>query len=249
MILSNLDTTLPSPFMGMEVSLKPNDIEERIKLRGNRENVYLSIGSGPWRLKEQDYISPEAEEKQIRENILRFNTDAIGECGLDFYHDYGSEKEQLELLMRQVNIAKDSNKPIILHMRDAFPLLLDNLSLINENTIMHCYSGDKEIMKKLLDRGAFISFAGNVTYKSNYEIKEASIYCPLDRILYETDSPYLTPSSKRGERNKPENSELTLSFIANERKIDKEDLKAKVISNFLSLMNNTKSVVALSSVI
>lgn len=229
--------------IGLDVALKSGDIKERIKIRGDNKDIFLSSGSGPWVIEDDDYKGYKKEGEQVRKEIEEYHSDAIGECGLDNYHHYGSVDEQISLFREMSEVAREYNLPLIVHCRDAEDELLGNLDLINEKTIMHCFSLSKEVMFKLLDKGAYISFCGNVTYKGNNKLLECVRECPEDRILYETDSPYLTPNGKRGEPNKMENSEITLSFISNIRKKDKEKLKDKVINNFYTLMGKKESSV------
>ena len=237
-----MDLTLPEHFIGLECGTVPHDAEERIKLVGNNSDIYLSIGAGPWCTGKGEKV--ESIISSLSQDILKYGADAIGECGFDnHWKDYGKMNEQLELFIRQKELSDSLNVPLIIHSREADDVLIENIKYIDESTIMHCFSSSKEIMYKLLDRGAYISFAGNVTYKQNYMIKEAAKECPLSRILYETDSPYLTPVPKRGELNRVENTEYTLSFIAKEKKIEREIIKENAIKNFLTLMKNRKSIV------
>ena len=108
---------------------------------------------------------------------------------------------------------------------------------------MHSFSSGLETAKKILDRGACLSFSGNITYKANEHIRESAKYCPLDRILFETDSPYLSPVPMRGKPNTPMNTEYTLEFIASLKGVDKEELKERVKENFISVLKHSESVV------
>lgn len=238
-----LDTTLPSSFLGLECSTEPKDMEARIHLVGKRKDVYLSSGAGPWCTVKDYPLSTEECIKIIEENNRKYKIDAIGECGFDFHWEYGEREKQEELFILQAQLAKSLNIPLIIHSREADDVLLDNISYIGEKTIMHCFSSSYKTMYALLDRGAYISFAGNVTYKNNIEIRESAKKCPLDRLLYETDSPYLTPVPLRGKLNTVVNTELTLSFLASLREEENEILKEKVKENFLSLFNNRESIV------
>ena len=108
---------------------------------------------------------------------------------------------------------------------------------------MHSFSSGLETAKKILYRGAFLSFSGNITYKANEHIRESAKYCPLNRILFETDSPYLSPVPMRGKPNTPMNTEYTLEFIASLKGVDKEELKERVKENFISVLKHSESVV------
>lgn len=243
MIEKGLDPSLPPSFFGMEVATLPDDAEERIRLVGRREDVYLSMGAGPWCTSSSYQFTLDETIEKLREEISLYGADAIGECGFDFHWDYGSREEQSRLFIIQAEIARDLDIPLIIHSRDADDILLSHIDYINERTIMHCFSSSPQVMEKLLSRGAYISFAGNVTYKNNSDIQVCARVCPIDRLLYETDSPYLTPSPLRGKPNRTENTELTLSFLSRLRGEEEDYIKENAVKNFLSLMKDRESVV------
>ncbi len=237
------DITLPSSFTGLECATLPDDAEERIKLVGKRRDIFMSMGAGPWCTSPTYPLSPSDTIRILEEEIALYGADAIGECGFDFHWNYGSAEEQEKLFTSQAEMARSLSVPLIIHSRDADDMILKHLSLIDGRTIMHCFSSGKETMMHLLERGAYISFAGNVTYKNNKAVQEAALLCPIERLLYETDSPYLTPVPKRGEANRPENTEYTLLFLSSLRGEDPEYIKDNVLKNFFSLMKNGESVV------
>ncbi len=238
-----LDTTLPSPIIGLECATEPDDAPSRITLVGENRDVYLSMGAGPWCTGKNHPHSVSETVKMLEKEIDKYGADAIGECGFDFHWEYGSEKEMEELFLAQVSIARSLSVPLIIHSRDADEVLLRHIKEIDEKTIMHCFSSSPGIMNALLDRGAYISFSGNVTYKHSEDIQQSATLCPIDRLLYETDSPYLTPVPMRGKPNRMEYTEYTLSFLASLRNEDASYIKEHAIKNFLLLMNNRKSVV------
>lgn len=236
-----LSTDLPSSFLGLECGTEPGDGEERIKRVGNRLDVMMSMGAGPWMLEKEDSI--DIIVSRLRKDIERFGADAIGECGFDKHWNYSSIEKQRELFISQINLAKELSLPLIVHTRDADEETLRLSPLFSDRTIMHSFSSPLSTAKVLLDKGVCLSFSGNVTYKANKHIQESAEYCPLDRILFETDAPYLTPVPKRGRPNCPEYTEYTLSFLAQIKKIDKEELKERVKENFLRVIQHSTSVV------
>ena len=129
---------------------------------------------------------------------------AIGEVGLDFFRNLSTEEKQIEVHRHFFKLHKKTGKPLVIHCRDAYEKFID---LVKEELkppvsgLMHCYSSDKETMLKLLDLGFYISFAGPLTYKKNDALREACEACPMDRLLFETDAPYLAPQAFRGKRN------------------------------------------------
>ena len=129
---------------------------------------------------------------------------AIGEVGLDFFRDHSPRDKQKEVLRKFIALHKKTKKPLVLHCRDAYE---DLISLLKEEMnppyhgVIHCFSSDKPMMTKLVDLGFYISFAGPLTYKKNDVLREACRACPADRLLLETDAPFLPPQSMRGKRN------------------------------------------------
>lgn len=243
-----LDPVIPSSFLGLECATLPTDGEERISLVGKRKDVYLSMGAGPWCTGPSYPLSVEETVKKLESEIEKLGADAIGECGFDFHWNYGTIEEQEELFLSQSEMAKALDIPLIIHSREADEILLKHIDRIDDKTIMHCFSSPKDVMMKLLERGAYISFAGNVTYKNNTVLQEAAKLCPIERLLYETDSPYLTPVPKRGTPNRMENTELTLSFLSSLREEESEYVRENVIKNFLLLMKNRESTVRRNTV-
>ena len=244
MLEKGMDSSLPEEITGIECGTIPDDAEKRIALVGDRRSVFLSMGAGPWCTAESYPLSVDGTMKALEREIEKYGADAVGECGFDFHwKDYGSAEEQEKLFLYQAKKAEELSVPLIIHSRDADEMLMKHIDMINGRTIMHCFSSGPDMMMRLLERGAYISFAGNVTYKNNKEIQEAAAECPVDRILYETDSPYLPPVPRRGELNRMENTEYTLDFLSTLRGEDREELKKNVIGNFRRLMKNGESVV------
>lgn len=232
---------LPENLIGIEVSTTPYDYLERKELIPS--NVSFSHGAGPWCLDEEWYVSAEDARERLLDCFKKFKGDFIGEAGLDFHWNYGSKKDQTDLFRVQIEISEELNVPIIIHSRDADKELLEILNGYNFSAsgIMHCFSSDITLAKAALDKGLYISFAGNVTYKSNTSIQEAAKYVPLDRILYETDSPYLSPIPLRGKPNTPENTDITSEFIADLRAMSTEKLREAAIENFYTLSRISSS--------
>ena len=237
------DATLPLSFVGLEIGLDGGDMGSRIKAVGSDKNIFLSVGAGPWVLDRENFISIDDEIQKLENDIIKFGADAVGEFGFDNHWKYGSPDAQKELFEKEMALAKKYSLATVIHTRDADKELIESIGLIDARTIMHCFSSDREIARKLLDRGAFISFAGNITYKSNSMLQDSAKYVPVDRILYETDAPYLAPIPMRGKVNNPAYTEYTLEFIANLKGVDKEFLKEQVLNNFYRVTGRTESVV------
>lgn len=164
----------------------------------------------------------------------------IGECGIDHYRNYG--KDQATLFQDQVHIAKEFNKPLIIHIRNAFEevykiLKSSNILRTNGNGVIHCYTGNIEFMKKFIDLGFYISLSGIVTFKNAMNLQKVALEIPLDSLLLETDSPYLTPIPHRGKENQPGYLPHTGEFIANLMKIPIQVISKKTFKNTCKLFN------------
>lgn len=157
---------------------------------------------------------------------------AIGEIGLDYYYDEPDREIQKLWFLKQLNLAKELNKPYIIHDRDAHA---DTIEIIKEakyfRGVMHCFSGSCEMAKILTDLGLYISFAGQVTFKNAPKVKEVSKAVPIDKLLIETDSPYLTPEPFRGKRNNSSYVKFTCEEIAKIRGISNEELAKITLEN------------------
>lgn len=159
---------------------------------------------------------------------------AIGETGLDFFRT-GEEgrAKQIYSFKRHIQIAKDVNKAVMIHDRDAHRDVLDTLMEVGapEKVVFHCYSGDAEMARECVDKGYYLSFAGTVTFKNAPHLRESLALAPLDRILVETDSPFLTPTPNRGLLNTPAQIPHTLRLMAGVREMELDDLCQAIVAN------------------
>lgn len=129
---------------------------------------------------------------------------AVGECGLDYHYDHAPRDIQRRVFEQQIGLANRHELPLVVHSRDAWPDTLSILSAARvDSVVIHCFTGGPEEMHALLDLGCWISFSGIVTFAGAPEVRQAAVECPLDRLLVETDSPYLAPVPHRGRRNRP----------------------------------------------
>ena len=167
------------------------------------------------------------EEKQIC---------AIGEIGLDYYRDTGPKDKQIALFEKQCAFAVENDLPVVLHNREADSDLLEVLSGFSGiQGVLHCFTGGPEMAEKILDLGLSISFSGIVTFRNAQIIRDAALMIPKDKILVETDSPYLAPVPVRGEQNFPWNVQHTARFLAELR-------GERDVDFFIQTANNAKSL-------
>ena len=152
---------------------------------------------------------------------------AIGETGLDYYYEHSDRKVQQEYFLRHIDLAKKTSKPLVIHCRDAKEDVLACLQSVKGHPnpgILHCFTEDLPMAKNLLDMGFYISFSGILTFKNATQIQEVAKHAPLDRILIETDSPWLAPIPKRGTTNEPSYVGFVFEFLRQLRNMDKEQL-------------------------
>ena len=230
-----LDTTLPENLIGIEVGTEPYDYEERQSLIPH--SLDYSHAAGPWCVAREDYTGHEDFTNMVRACFSKYKGTFLGEIGLDFYWMYGTKEEQISLFISQLELAEELGLPVIIHSRDADEDLIRILKSheFRYSGIMHCFSSDVSVMEVALERGLYISFSGNVTYKSNIKIQESAMNVPSDRLLYETDSPYLAPVPFRGKPCIPEYTKYTSEFLAKLRKVDVDALRDEAIENFKKL--------------
>lgn len=173
-------------------------------------------------------------EKKLQELLTTPKVVALGEIGLDYYWMEDPKEVQAKVFRRQIAIAKEMNLPISIHTRDAIE---DTYSILKEENIqgiggiMHSFSGNSEWMKKFLDLGMHISFSGVVTFKKAIELQEAAKVVPVDRLLVETDAPYLAPVPYRGKRNEPGYTRYVVEKIAELREQPFEEIAKQTTNN------------------
>ncbi len=155
---------------------------------------------------------------------------AIGECGLDYYYEHSPRDAQRQSFLKQIILADELDKTLAVHTRDAWDDTLDMLRSESKSsrTVIHCFTGGVEEARKCLDLGFYLSFSGVVTFKKSLELQEAAKFCPLDRMLLETDSPFLAPVPVRGSTNEPRNIPLIGQFISDLKEIGIEELRSTI---------------------
>lgn len=208
-----------------------------IEIANNYECVYASIGIHPSEInKEENTI--EALEKLLKNSKKII---AIGEIGLDYHWENNPSKEiQIEWFVKQLEIAKKYKLPIIIHSRDAMGDTVSTLTKYREcytKGIMHCYAGSIETSKELEKLGFYFSFAGPLTYKNANQLRSVVSSISLDKILIETDDPYLTPIPFRGKRNHPSYVTYVAKELANIKNLSYEEICKITYNNAMRLFN------------
>jgi TatD DNase family protein len=157
---------------------------------------------------------------------------AVGECGLDHFRMLSAADEQERALRAQISLSNETGKPLVVHVRDAWSEILRVLEEGSAaRVVIHCFSGDEEIARECEARGYHMSFAGNITYPKNEALRGAAAVIALDRLLVETDSPFLSPQKLRGKPNEPANVQLTIAEIARVRDVEPETIARATVAN------------------
>jgi TatD DNase family protein len=197
-----------------------------LALTDRHPGVYAALGIDP-----HQAASEEAHRvDELRELLGHPKAVAVGETGLDNYHHFASPAEQQALFDAQIALASEFDKPIVIHSREASVATVSALAGFGGTVVLHCFSSPS-LLPAALDRGYYVSFAGNVTYPKAAELREAAARVPADRILAETDSPYLAPQPVRGRTNEPANVALTVAALAVARGDDLADLTLQIDRN------------------
>ncbi|MDA3792975.1 MAG: TatD family hydrolase [Elusimicrobia bacterium] len=168
---------------------------------------------------------------------------ALGEIGLDFYYKNSEPGIQKEVFKQQMELAQNKNMPVIIHMRNAFKDTLDILKNYNQRVLIHCFSGSAKKLMQLLERDYYIAIGGMVTFSNASSLQDAVKKIPSDRLLTETDSPYLAPRPMRGKRNQPEYVRYITAKLARLKNEDEEYLKRVISENarrFFNINNGKK---------
>lgn len=178
---------------------KIEDAPQAVAIAQQHDDVWAAVGFHPHDAKDCDDAAFAEIERLAREPRVV----AIGECGLDYHYDYSPRATQRAVFERHIALARELDKPIIIHNRESTDDMVEILSRSNVKGILHSYTESLDVAKKLVELGFFISFSGIVTFKSAESLREAARGLPHDRVLIETDTPYLAPVPYRGRDNEP----------------------------------------------
>ena len=213
--------------------------KKAVELSKKYNFIYATVGTSPNDLStkyEQDVENIE----EILKNELNKNSKivAIGEIGLDYHYD--TDKEiQYKAFVKQIEIANKYNLPIVIHTREAVTDTIEILKKhpVNKKGVFHCCPFNRELIKEALKLGFYISVAGPITFKNSKNAEEIANLIPLDKMLIETDSPYLSPEPVRGTRNDPRNVKYTAQKIADFRNISLEEIARETYNNTKTIFN------------
>lgn len=216
----------------INVGSKLENSKKAIEIASLYKSVYAATGFHPIYAKDQKF-DEEAFEKLAKEKKVV----AIGETGLDYYYDKSSRDLQKEIFEKLLRLARSVSKPVIIHSRDAGEDVLSILMAQRPEPlgVIHCFQGDWQYAKMILDMGLYISFTGLITFSKNYETFEVIKNTPLDRLLIETDCPYMSPEPHRGKRNEPAFVIEVAKKIVEIKKISLEKVAEETSKNAIEL--------------
>ena len=220
----------------LTISTEDKSYKNILNIVENYECVYGSYGIHPHEAHNHKEIKSTDIVKKVK---LSKKIIGIGESGLDFYYNYSEKKDQISSFLEHIEASNKTSLPLIVHTRsaekDTFEILKSALQKSNLKILIHCFTGTKEFAFKLLDLGAYISASGVVTSKKSQELAKTFKEIPTDRILVETDAPYLSPEPLRGKPNEPRNIIHTVKFLANLKNISYDEMSITTTKNFFNL--------------
>ena len=213
-------------------------LERAVELAQNHDRLYTAIGVHPH---DARLFDDEAEQRIL--SLIKQSTRVIawGEIGLDFHYDNSPRDVQMSAFTRQLQLARAASLPVIIHTREAetetMEILRSEWQGSNLPGIMHCFSGSLDLATQAVDLGMFISFSGIITFKKADDLRHVAAEMPLERLLIETDCPYLSPVPYRGKRNEPAYVVEVAKCLADLRGVSNEDMGQITSENFAKLFN------------
>jgi TatD DNase family protein len=208
----------------VSVGTDPESWRRTLAIVNRHDRVYAALGLHPHEAGDGDAVAA------LRDALADPRVVAVGETGLDYYRDHAPRDAQRRAFAAQLELATELRKPAIIHTRAADADTVSMLASFDGTTVMHCFSS-APLLEPALERGWYVSFAGNVTYKNAYDLRAAARAVPAERLLAETDSPYLAPQAQRGKPNEPAYVVHTVAALAEARGEDAGELAARIDAN------------------
>lgn len=207
----------------------------------SQEAVMIASAAGQ-RVKASVGLHPHDAKNELESTIAVLNSAitendhpivAIGECGLDYFYEHSPRKKQQEIFARQIELAKQHDLALVIHTRDAWS---DTFAILREQgaplrTVIHCFTGGPDVARMCLDLGFYLSFSGIVTFPKSMEVRESAELTPIDRMLIETDSPFLAPVPHRGKPNEPAKVSIIGEFLSDLKKVQVDAFSEQISTN------------------
>jgi TatD DNase family protein len=229
------------------ICTKLDDLEDIIAIATRFPNIFASVGVHPHevdRAGDLDILTSRLTYLSKHPKII-----GIGETGLDYYYEHGSRSNQIKAFISHIHVTQETQLPIIVHTRsadsDTLEVLTSEMKAKAFPGLIHCFSSSEDLAMKCLDLGMYISISGMVTFKNADALRDIILKLPLDRLLVETDSPYLAPHPMRGKRSEPAFTYFVVEKIAEIKGIDKEEVALVTTGNFWRLFKKAASAAQL----
>ena len=217
------------------ISTRVRRLKELLAIAERFPDVYCSVGTHPHQADEEDGISADA----LVELAAHPKVVAFGEAGLDYFYQHGSREAQERGFRTHIAAARATGLPLVIHTREADDdcgrILEDEMAKGSFSAVMHCYTGGRELAMKAISLGLSISFTGILTFKKSQGLRELAAELPADRIMVETDAPYLAPGKFRGKRNEPSYVVEIAKVLAETRGVSLEEISRQTTQNFFRL--------------
>ena len=250
-VISRAQAAGISTILAIGIGEDPGTLDCAIKLAAQYDFIYATVGVHP----HEAAKATDADFLQLESLARAPKVIACGEIGLDYYYDHSPRDIQQNVFIRQMTLARAAHLPIVIHCRpsdNSDNAWDDCLSLIEQHWkptglagVLHCFTGTWPHAKRALDMGFLISFAGNITFPKAQQIRDSAKQVPLDRILIETDSPFLAPVPHRGKRNEPAYVKEVARQIAELRALSTDEIGAQTSQNFRRFFSLPESVAAI----
>lgn len=228
----------------MTIATKLSTFPEVLKTAHASPFLFCTVGVHPH--------EAEVETTLTRALLVELSQDpkvvGLGETGLDYYYDHSPRDRQKQAFAAHIEASLETGLPLIVHTREAEADTLDLIKTVGQGRargVIHCFSGSKDLARQSLDLGFYISLSGIVTFKKSQEIQEVATFAPLDRLLVETDSPYLAPIPHRGQRNEPAHVRLVAQKVADLRGVPLETIATATTANFFTLFEKAQGLAEL----
>ncbi len=229
----------------LTISINLENFPKILKLTNNHKNIWCTTGIHP------NNVGLETKTYDDLYNTLNKNLESndkvvgLGETGLDFYRSREFEKRQVDYFEVHLNLSGKKKIPTIIHTRNAEvetkEILKSRVKIYNSIGLIHCFTGSKDLAKIALDNGFYLSISGVITFNNSYDLKKIIRYIPDDRILVETDAPYLAPKPFRGKRNEPSYVSHTLEEVSKIKKKELSEMAVITTKNFFDLFKKVKN--------
>ena len=223
------------------ISTRVRKLDQLIAIAERFDNVYCSVGTHPHNADEEDGITPD----ELIALTAHPKVVALGEAGLDYFYDNGAPDAQARGFRAHIAAARATGLPLVIHTREADEdcgrILEEEAAKGSFRAVLHCYTGGRELALKAISLGLYIGFTGILTFKKSEAIRALAAELPADRILVETDSPYLAPGKFRGKRNEPAYVVEVAKVLAEARGMSLEDVSRQTTENFFRLFSKVQA--------